>query len=124
MENLSLPLVLREGFFDKATLHESLRYSIGLVLSTRIGSIPFEPEFGCGIWDKEYADLMTTNKADVRASLRNALDMSEKRIYNMSVSFSSVEGTASHPLGLAVKVTGNYRDDSGEQKFEETFVVG
>ncbi len=119
-----MPLRLREGYFDRATLRESIADSIGLILSTRVGSISFDPEYGCGIWEREFADLLTTNKADVRASIRNALDRYEKRIYNMSVSFTNVGGTASHPLGLAVKVTGNYREDSEEKKFESTFIIG
>jgi phage baseplate assembly protein W len=124
MEYLSLPLVLREGYLGRASLRESLANSIGLILSTRIGSLRFDPDYGCGIWDREYADLLTANKADLRASLRNALDKYEKRIYDMSVSFTVVGGTARHPLGLAVKVTGNYREDAEEKKFEGTFVIG
>jgi phage baseplate assembly protein W len=124
MEYLAIPLVLREGYFDRADMQESLTHSIGLILSTRVGTVAFNREFGCGIWDKEYADLITTNKADVRASLRNAIDRFEKRIYNMSVSFSNVESTQSHPLGLAIRVTGNYRENDEEKKFDKTFFVG
>jgi phage baseplate assembly protein W len=126
MEYLSLPLVLREGYLSKATLEESLTYSIGLILSTRLGSLPFNPDYGCDIWDREYSDLYTANKAEIRASLRNAIDKSEKRLYNLSVSFVSV-GEAQgggHVLGMAVKVTGNYREDSEEKKYEGTFNLG
>jgi phage baseplate assembly protein W len=124
MEYLSLPLVLREGYFGRATLSESIAYSIGLILSTRIGSISFEPEYGCAIWESEFADLLTSSKADIRGSLRNAIDKYEKRIYNTSVSFANVESPDSHRLGLAVKVTGNYREDDEEKEFEETFMIG
>lgn len=124
MEYLSLPLVLREGYLPRAALNESIRYSIGLILSTRVGSIPFDPGFGCEIWDKEFSDLYTANRGDIRASLRNAIGRSQKMLYNVSVSFANVEGSNAHPIGLAIKVTGNYREDDEEKKFEGTFVIG
>jgi phage baseplate assembly protein W len=126
MEYLALPFVLREGYLNKATLEESLTYSIGLILSTRLGSMPFNPDYGCDIWDKEYSDLYTANKAEIRASLRNAIDKSERRLYNLSVSFVSVGESQGgiRVLGMAVKVTGNYREDSEEKKYEGTFYLG
>jgi len=124
MEYLSLPLVLREGYLSRAALDESIRYSIGLILSTRVGSIPFDPGYGCEIWDKEYSDLYTANKSDIRAGLRNAIDRSQKMLYNVSVSFANVEGSNSHPIGIAIKVSGSYRDNEEEKKFEGTFVIG
>jgi phage baseplate assembly protein W len=124
MEYLSLPLELREGYFSRATLHESITHSIGLILSTRKGSIPFDPDYGCDVWEREYSDFYTANKADLRASLRNAIDRCEKRMYNLSVSFAGVESSTFHPIGLAVKVKGNYREDGDEKTFEGTFIIG
>lgn len=124
MDYLSLPLVLREGYLSRTDLKESITYSIGLLLSTRIGAMPFVPEFGCDLWEKEYSDLYTANKADVRASLRNAIDKFEKRLYSVSVSFVNVSNSAPHALGMAVKVSGNYRDGSEEKKFEASYMLG
>ncbi len=124
MEYLSLPLTLREGYLPRADLKESITYSIGLLLSTRVGTMPFNPEFGCDLWDKEYSDLYTASKADIRASLRNAIDKFEKRLYNVSVSFGSVSTDAPHSLGMAVKVTGNYLDGNEEKKFEASYALG
>lgn len=124
MEYLALPYVLREGYLDRANLLESLTYSIGLILSTRKGTMPFEPEFGCDIWDREYADLYTANKGDIRASLRMAIDKYEKRLKNVSVSFTRTEDQASHVLGMMVKVSGNYLDDNNEeQKFQASYLL-
>jgi phage baseplate assembly protein W len=124
MEYLALPFALREGYLDKADLYDSISYSIGLLLSSRRGSLPFDPQFGCDVWDKEFSDLYTANKADLRANIRNAIDRYEKRLYNVSVMLVSIDTTPTHALGLAVKVNGNYRDDGEEKKYEQSFRIG
>ncbi len=124
MEYIALPLALRDGYLPRADLKESITYSIGLLLSTRVGTMPFKPEFGCDLWEKEYSDLYTANKANIRASLRNAIDKFEKRLYNVSVSFTSISNTTPHALGMAVKVSGYYRDDGEEKKFEVRYMLG
>ncbi|MFQ6009404.1 MAG: GPW/gp25 family protein [Candidatus Zixiibacteriota bacterium] len=121
---MSLPLTLSEGYLPRADLKESITYSIGLLLSTRVGTMPFNPEFGCDIWDKEYSDLYTISKADIRASLRNAIDKFEKRLYNVSVSFANIDDNAPHSLGMIVKITGNYLDGNEEKKFEASYALG
>jgi phage baseplate assembly protein W len=107
MEYLSLPFVLREGYLDRANLLDSITVSVGLLLSTRRGSMPFNPEYGCDIWEKEFSDLYAANKADIRASLRNAIDKFEKRLYNVSVSFVAASDDRPLSLGLVVRVKGN-----------------
>jgi len=124
MEHLSLPLVLSEGYLARAELKDSIRETIGLILSTRLGTIPFNPSFGCDLWEKEYADLYAANKSDIRASLRNAIDKFEKRLYNVTVSFVMSGGSGQHPLGLTVKVSGNYMDNKEEAKFEASYALG
>ncbi len=124
MEYLGIPLALKEGYLNRATLEESLVYSVGLILSTRQQTLPFDPQFGCELWEKEYSDLYTTNKADIRSAIRNAIDKFEKRLYNVSVSFSSESVDATHPLGVKIKVSGNYREDGEEKKFDGTFNIG
>lgn len=124
MEYLALPFVLRDGYLDRSNLRESITYSVGLLLSTRRGAMRFDPEYGCDIWEKEYSDLYATSKADIRASLRNAINKYEERLYNVSVSFVSVEDNSPHSLGLAVKVSGNYKEDDQEKGFEANYVLG
>jgi len=122
MEYLALPFVLREGYLDRANLLESITYSIGLILCTRIGTMPFAPDFGCDVWDREFTDIYTANKADIRSSLRMAIDKYEKRLYNVSVSFAGMDNRPGQRLSMSVKVSGNYYDDSGEeQKFEASY---
>jgi len=124
MEYLSLPLLLKKGYLSKVSMYDSLLYSIGLILSSRLGTLPFEPSFGCDIWEKEFSDLYTANKADIRAGIRIAIDKFEKRLYNASVTLVNVDVSHLHALGVAVKVTGLFREDGEEKKFEETFTIG
>lgn len=124
MEYLSLPFALRKGYLRKTDISESISNSIGLILSTRRGSLPFDPEYGCDLWEKEYSDLFMVNKSDVQGSIRNAISKFEPRLYNISVSLINIQTGPDHPLGVAVKVIGNYRDEKDEKRFEEVFSIG
>jgi phage baseplate assembly protein W len=125
MEYLALPLELRDGYLKRAeSLNDSILFSIGVLLSTRLGMMDFLPDFGCDIWQFEYSDLYAANKADIRASLRNAIEAFEKRLYNTSVSFAGVDDTSPHVLGMTVRVSGNYREDGEEKKFEGKYLLG
>ncbi len=124
MEYLSLPFVLKDGYLEKTNQRESIMYSVGLILSSRIGSMRFDPDYGCTIWDKEFSDLMTANKADVRSTLRNAIDKYEKRLYNVSVSFLNLEGSVRRSLGITVKVSGNYKEEGEERRFDAIYNLG
>jgi len=124
MDYLSLPFVLREGYLGRAGLQESITFSVGLILSSRPGALPFDPTFGCDVWEKEFSDLYSANKAELRSSLRNSIDKYEKRLYNVSVTLVSVTDTRREALGMAVQVTGNYREDGEERKFEASYHLG
>lgn len=124
MDYLSIPLVLREGYLDRTNLRESIVYSIGLLLSSRPGILPFNPNYGCDIWDREYSDLLAANKGEIRASLRNAINNFEKRLYEVSVSFTTSGTDPSRHLGLVVRVTANYREEGEEKRFDASFNIG
>ncbi len=124
MDYLSLPFVLREGYLGRAGLQESITFSVGLILSSRPGALPFDPIFGCDVWEKEFSDLYSANKAELRSSLRNSIDRYEKRLYNVSVTLVSVTDNRREALGMAVQVTGNYREDGEERKFEASYHLG
>jgi len=125
MEYIALPFILRKGFLDRASLEESIAHSIGLIISTRVGSMKFDPEYGCGIWDKEFSDLHTANKGDIRANIRNSIDKYEGRLNNVSVSFENVGDDQSHILGMLVKVSGVFRAEDGQDKrFEAQYQMG
>ncbi len=121
MEYLTLPLRLQEGHLKRGDMLDSITNSVGLILSTRLGRMKFMPEYGCEIWEREYADIFAANKADIRSALRNAVDRFEKRLYNLSISFSPSEAEAAARLGMVVKVTGNFKEDGEEKKFERVY---
>ena len=124
MDYLALPFILRDGHYDRTSLEDSLAFSVGLILCTRHGSLPFEPEYGCDIWEKEFSDILMANKAEIRSNLRNAIDKYEKRLFNVSVSLISTSDEANQAIGMAVKVTGNYTEDGQEQRFEASYSLG
>ncbi|MBD3401923.1 hypothetical protein GF420_03430 [candidate division GN15 bacterium] len=125
MDRIALPVTLRDGYLNRAeSVEESIFHSVGLLLCTRPGQMEFLPEYGCDVWKMEFSDLNVANKGEVRASLRNAIDKFEPRLFNVSVSFTPHTDSASHVLGMSVKVTGNYRDAGEEKKFEATYALG
>ncbi|MBU8933888.1 MAG: GPW/gp25 family protein [candidate division Zixibacteria bacterium] len=124
MEYLSLPLVLNQGYLSRCTLEESIIYSVGLILSTRLGQLPFAPEYGSEIWEREFSDLVTSNKADMRGNFRNAIDKYEKRLYNVSVSILQTQDGKAAALGLIAEVTGNYMDGNEEKTLRNSFRIG
>lgn len=125
MEYLGIPFALRNDYLARAEdLRESIHQSIALLLSTRVGDLPFLPDYGCEIWQMAFTDIETANRADVRASLRNAIDKYEKRLFNVSVSFTHDHGPGPHVLGVRAKINGNFMDNGTEQKFEAEYNLG
>ena len=124
MEYLALPLVLRDGQFDRASVRESITYCVGLLLSTRLGMMKFRPDYGCDIWEMEYSDLYAASKADILSSLRNTIDKHERRLYGVSISFVNVDDNAPHSLGLAVSVSGTFKEDDEEKEFQAKYELG
>ena len=125
MEYLAIPFELREDYLTRSeSMRDSIAFSIGLLLSTRLGALKFLPKFGCDIWEMEYSDIATANKATVRATLRNAIAAYEKRLSDVSVSFTNIAGITPHAIGISAKVTGFYLENGEEKKFEGSFYVG
>jgi phage baseplate assembly protein W len=124
MEYLSLPLVLNRGYLSRCTLEESIIYSVGLILSTRVGQLPFAPEYGSEIWEREFSDMVTSNKADLRGNFRNAIDKYETRLYNVSVSILQAHESRAAAIGLVTEVTGNYMDGNEEKTLRHSFRIG
>lgn len=124
MEYLALPFVLRKGYLSRTELRDSIAHSIGLILSTRAGMLPFDPQYGCDIWDQEFSDINAANKSDIRASFRNAIAKYEKRLENVAVSFTTLSDKTAHSLGMKAKVTGTYYDGKTKKMFEASYNLG
>ncbi len=127
MDYMSLPFVLRKGYFERVELDESIRYSVGMLISTRQGMLPFDEEYGSSLWEKEFSDLYIAKKSDLRASLRNAIGTYEKRLYNVSVTVTNLAqapSDAGQAIAVVVKVRGNYTDNTEEKRFESTYRIG
>ena len=124
MEYLALPFVLRDGYLGRAELFDSIAQSIGMILSTRLNMLPFDKNYGCDIWEKEFSDVQTLNKSDMRASLRNAISIYEKRLDNVAVSFANLSDSKPHLIGMVAKVTGTYFDGKSKKRFEANYNVG
>jgi phage baseplate assembly protein W len=125
MDFLAIPFELREDYLSRAeSMRDSIAFSLGLLLSTRVGSMTFLPKYGCDIWQMEYGDLDAVNKATIRGTLRNAISTYEKRLSDISVTFTTVRGPVPHAIGVNVKVTGLYRENGEEKKFEGVFFLG
>ncbi len=86
--------------------------------------MPFDTDYGSDIWEKEFSDVMTANKADIRSNLRNAIDKYEKRLYNISVSLINISEESPQSSGLAVKIAGTYKENNEEKKFEARYLLG
>lgn len=89
-----------------------------------MGDLPFLPDYGCEIWQMAFTDIETANRADVRSSLRAALDKYEKRLFSVSVSFTHDHGPGPQILGIRAKVTGTFLDNGQEQRFEAVYNLG
>lgn len=98
--------------------------SIGLLLSTRKGQLPFDSEYGSVLWDREYADIQTSNKSELRSGLRDAIQKYEKRLSSVVVSFEAPTETGQRGFGVAVKVTGEYSDNGSLRPFEAVYQLG
>ncbi len=99
-------------------------YSIGLILSTRKGQLPFDPEYGSVIWDREYADIQASNKSELRSGLRDAIQKYERRLSSVVVSFEQPTSVGTRSIGVAVKVTGEYTDGGHLRPFEAFYNLG
>lgn len=124
MEYLALPFVLHKGYLGRAEIYDSIAQSVGLILCTRLKMLPFDRNYGCDIWEQEFSDVQTINKSDMRASVRNAISVYEKRLDNVAVSFADMSDGKPHSIGLVAKVTGTYFDGKSKKRFEANYNVG
>lgn len=72
---LSLPLqldnVVRKGTLEKCSLKQSISHHLHLLLTTSLGELSSNDEFGCKIWDSDFDNI--TNRSKLKDELIQAL---------------------------------------------------
>jgi|GEM_PF-514254 len=121
---LQLPFSLVGGSLAKVSLRDSIYQFVNLIVASRVGSVPFEPAFGCHIWDAEYTYLTEKSKGDIRSQIRHALTAYEKRLKDISVNVkkSSVDRKRKR-ICLVARVRGKFMERGEEQSFDEEYLL-
>lgn len=123
-EYLHLPLSLVRGSLSKLSLRESIYQFIGLIIESRLGSFPFDPAFGCRIWDAEYTYLSPTGKGDIRSNIREAISSYERRLKDVSVNVKkSVVDRRRNRVCLVATVKGKFTENGEEISFSEDYFL-
>jgi phage baseplate assembly protein W len=123
MDYLALPLVLKDGALPRTDLKESIIHSVGIILATRKGMLPFAPDFGCDMWHREFSDMTTARKGDISAEVRMAISKHERRLRDVEVRFSDSGGSTSFHIGLSITVSGKYTEGDEERLLECSYDV-
>jgi phage baseplate assembly protein W len=73
---LGLPLQLDKiptrGLLQTCTERQSIAHHIHLILTTSLGELASNPDFGCGLWDADFDSL--SSRSRLRDNLVQALD--------------------------------------------------
>jgi phage baseplate assembly protein W len=121
---LQLPLSLSKGSLSKVSPRESIYQFIGLIIATRMGSFPYDLDFGCRIWDAEYTYLSAKSKGDIRSDIRQAIALYERRLTNVSVEVKkSVLDRKRNRVCLVVTVKGKLTEDREKKSFSEDYFL-
>ena len=119
---LQLPFSLAGGSLAKVSLRDSIYQFVNLIIGSRAGSFPFEPTFGCHIWDAEYTYLTEKSKGDIRSQIRQALSAYEKRLKDVSVNVKkSRVDRKRRRICLVARVKGKFTEHGEEQTFDEEY---
>ena len=120
---LKIPLNLTHESLDKISLRESISQFVGIIIGSRFGSFPFDPVFGCRIWEREYTHFSIESQAEFRGFLRNAISTYEKRLKNVSVNIiQAFVAPNRNKASLVAQVKGIFMEDGEERSFEEEYV--
>ncbi len=123
-EYLRVPLTLAKGSLSKISLRESIYQFIALIIASRMGSLPFDPAFGCHIWDAEYTYLSAKDKGDIRSNIREAINSYEGRLRNVSVDVrKSIVDRRKNKACLVATVKGEFIEEGEKRSFSENYFL-
>lgn len=119
-----MPLTLVKGSLSKISLRESIYQFVALIIASRMGSLPFDPTFGCHIWDAEYTYLSAKSKGDIRSNIREAINSYEGRLRNVSVDVKkSLVDRRKNKACLVATVKGEFIEDGEKRSFSEDYFL-
>jgi len=123
-EYLRVPLTLAKGSLSKISLRESIYQFVGLIVGSRMGSFPFDPTFGCHIWDAEYTYLSAKSRGDIRSNIREAISQYESRLRNVSVDVKkSIVDRKKNKACLVATVKGEFIEEGEKRSFSEDYFL-
>lgn len=121
---LKLPLSLVKGSLSKVSLRESIYQFVNLIIASRMGSFPFDPDFGCHIWEAEYTYLSAKSKGDIRSDIRQAISLYERRLSDVSVDVKrSIVDRKKNRVCLVATVKGKFIQEGRKQSFSEDYFL-
>ena len=86
---LSLPLQLdiipRRGLLELCGTRQSIAHHIHLILTTSLGELASNKEFGCGLWDADFDNLISRSrlKDGLVQALGDAIRQHEPRLHQV-----------------------------------------
>ncbi len=115
---------LSKGSLTKVFMRESIYQFVGLIIGSRLGSFPYDLAFGCHIWDAEYTYLTARSKGDIRSEIRQAIDLYERRLRDVSVDVKkSIVDRRKNRVCLVAAVKGKFTEDGEEKSFSEDYFL-
>lgn len=81
-------------------LGESISQLLYMLISTRKGELPCDPEFGCAIWDLQFEIVVDSMKwrSAVEQSIFEGVSRYEKRLENIEVEVSLKDVEVTYPF--------------------------
>ena len=109
------------------TVEESIRQGIGLIITTRMGELRFDEEYGCRIWDKDFVVISNQKGLEIDAikqSLEEAIRKHEKRIesienFNAKVVTEDTGGVRRIHQRLEIQLSGHLRGTNKQFEYSE-----
>ena len=96
----------KSGFWAIATDQELIKESIYIILNTRKGEMPMNPDFGTSIDNNLFDSIDTAMQGILCQQIQNDLQTWEPRITVDSVTAYSYEEVRLFDISLTIKLTG------------------
>lgn len=97
---LNLGQLTKSRPMAKCDIGESISQVLFLLICTRKGEMPGEPDFGCDIWDLQFEQIQDQRKWTdaIEVSLQQCINRFENRLYDAQVDASLREVEVAYPF--------------------------